>query len=177
MWLTELRAIILMLRGRIETAIPLFEKILESHPIYPGALGLVLEHYRQKGDRELVRRYAERALVEDATNFRALDALAWAYITQGQHAMAKPVVERAIRSAEILQRTPVPHRLVMRVLIAIVGPGLALWRGRNPAQAPTAEMIWNEGKSWFKPWKQWADRYLDWHSQVYDTDVSGKEPR
>jgi tetratricopeptide (TPR) repeat protein len=127
MWLTELRAIILMLRGRNDAAIPFFEKILESNPIYPGALGLVLEHYRKKGDCERVREYAERALVEDATNFSALDALAWAHITQGQHEKAKPVVELAIRSAETLQHMPVPHRFVMRVLIAIVGPVLAVW--------------------------------------------------
>jgi tetratricopeptide (TPR) repeat protein len=169
--LTELRLTILILRDRQDAALPLVRKMLESSPNDPRTIALARYFYRRQGDWNEVRRLAELSLAQDSQDFSALDALAASYINAGEHEQAKPILERALRSADDIENDlSAPFSVGARPLIALLGMFVAIWRGKSPSKAPTADIIVRHNKEWFIKWKEWANGYLAWHSRVYGSD-------
>lgn len=169
--LTQLRMAFLILRDRQDAALPLVREMLESSPNDPRTISLARFFYRKQGDWKEVRRLAELSLAQDSSDFSALDALAASYINAGEHGHAKPIVERALRSAEDIENDlSAPFSVAARPLIAVIGVFVALCRGKSPLQAPTADMIVRHNKEWFMNWKEWANGYLAWHSKMYGPD-------
>jgi hypothetical protein len=77
-----------------------YRQILASDPSDPAALCAVLDDCRKRDVPVEAAAIAERALAEMPSAFVALDAPAWALIAQGEHARARLVVERALRSLD-----------------------------------------------------------------------------
>ena len=156
-WPPRIRALMLDVRGHKALALTEYRRVLESDPSQFTALVTVLEDCRKRGDAGEAIVLANRALARDATNFMALDGLAWAYLKQGDHHQAKAAIERALQAIDRLDIGEVFRsarimiwvvRLVLRV------PGLrrryppALLRSNPEMEAQAARGI--------AEWKTWA---------------------
>src|SRR5712691_3447641 len=101
-WPRHVRAGVLTLRGHHAAAVSEYRRSLESDPTAPPALIAVLPDCRARGAVAEAIDAANRALSRDASNFIALDGLAWAYLQQEDHHRARPIVEKAVRAFEEL---------------------------------------------------------------------------
>ena len=91
-WLRRLRAQSLVGRNRCPEAAVVYRDVLRSDPVHAPGLYVVLADCRARGAVDEAITIATRALAVDDAQFAALQTLAWAYVTKGDHAAARPVV-------------------------------------------------------------------------------------
>lgn len=169
-----MRAGMLALRGRHDQAAAEYRRALDSDPIDPPALIAVLQDCRRRRAVAEAIETATQALSLDPSNFTALDGLAWAYLQQGDHRRAKPVVERAVQAFDALN-TSAAFKGVSRFLIGALRllarlPGL---RSHLPTVPPTSELEQSAAHG-LANWRTWALDYLAWHRVEYDSTPTGE---
>lgn len=151
--------------GRREAALAVYREILESEPDHSTALYYVLRSCRERARVAEVLEIAQRALDRDPGDFGALDALAWAHITQGDHRRAKVVVHRALGSLAHLESTKdrtlsrIPGWLLWTLRVATTA--LSLFPTKLPRGDPRVVLARNLARE-MRQWRAWAREYLAW---------------
>ena len=165
-WPKHIQAGFMTLRGRPARAAAEYRRALESDPADPAALIGVLDDCRARGDAADAIDVATRALARDATNFIALDGLAWAYLEQEDHHHAKVVVERGIKALDELD-TDSAFRGSARVVIEIMRLALRVLWFRRRRSIPTSSQMEARAARGLVEWREWATAYLDWYDQTH----------
>jgi tetratricopeptide (TPR) repeat protein len=161
------------MQGRQHEAIEEFQAVLRADPIDPAALVAVLDDYRRRGAVDDAIRVGNRALELSPANFPALDGLAWAYIQQGEHDLAKDAIERALAASGGLDCNSAfrgfPRLILGALRLAARFPGL---RSHLPTLPPTTVMAASATQS-MAEWKSWALEYLAWYEREHPSGAPG----
>jgi tetratricopeptide (TPR) repeat protein len=158
-WLRRARADVLTARGRTAEAAALYRDVLRRDPADDSALLVVLADCRRRGAVDEAIQFATRALAIDSSHFMALRTLGWAYVTQGDHAAAGPVVARALlRYNELRLSEPVG---VLRGLDSAFDFAARLpWIRRCWPRFPERSSLADTTAEALTAWREWAEHYL-----------------
>jgi tetratricopeptide (TPR) repeat protein len=175
-WLRHLRAFWANLRGDHEAASGEYRTIVESDPNDPAAFPLVVNDYRKRGKAAEVVALSQRALKQEPSNFIALDALVWAYVSQGDHHRARPTLEQASRALAGLKLEDLSTSPGLRVSLAATRalsqlPGLR----QRLRVVPTLEQFSSETDRYVSEWNAWAAAYFAWYAQEYGPQPTGSQ--
>jgi hypothetical protein len=109
----------------------------------------VLSDCRRRGAVDEAIEVATRALAVEGDHFMALQTLAWAYVTRGDHAAAGVIVAKALE--QFRARGLGPPSKALRVIEA-------LRRLIHPDRRSVVEAL----ETSMKDWARWAESYLEW---------------
>ena len=153
-WVRRLRAQYLVARNRWTEAATIYRDVLRSEPVHAPGLYVVLADCRARGHIDEAIAIATRALAVDDVQFVALQTLAWAYVTKGDHASARPVVAKAVELFD-RQRLGAPSsalRGIDRVLDLAQLRRRRSLRIRSNVDKRVADSLLS--------WRRWAQEYL-----------------
>lgn len=175
-WLSHLRAAWATLRGDHEAASGVYRAIVAAEPDDPAALPLVLHDYRKQGKVAEVVALSHRVLEREPSNFAALDALVWAYLSQGDHHRAKTALDEASRALAGLKLADISSSPGLRATLAATRtlfhlPGL---RRRMPS-IPTVEELSSGSDRYVAEWNEWAEAYFAWYAHEYGQQPTGSQ--
>jgi tetratricopeptide (TPR) repeat protein len=154
-----------LLRGRRQSAVDAFGRILARDPADPSALPMVLNDLRSRRQPDEVIATAQRALAAMPDNFFALDALAWARIRRGEHDQAKHAIDRALLSLRDLGvEKPLGWAASLSIGVVRLAARLPLLRRTLP-HVPAAQEIQARSAEWVAGWRTWAYNYLEWYER------------
>jgi tetratricopeptide (TPR) repeat protein len=139
--------------------------MLASEPRQAAVLLMLAYCLEHDGKADEALSTTRQAVEAEPDNFRALKALADAYVKAGNHQHAKPYVERALLAARALPKPRWDDRgfaLLTRLSVAALRL-VPRYRRRIPRGSPHDF----HGEAEVAKWTDWAQQYLQWYGAVF----------
>ena len=158
----------LMARGDIASAKPVFTELLSIEPNNPWTLVMIAKCHEHEGQFVEALQFAERAIRVNATNFYAFQLAVSLAVAAGEHQRAASHIRQALTLPEMTTEMPQDlntYRYTSRLLIVLSRIPLLRRRLRPEKVAATVRELEPGSRAVeLQQWKRWALEYLAWQS-------------